>query len=245
MRRGISLADLGLGTPMPIVLSHRGNLAGPSPAHENRLSTVRDALELGWGIETDIRRSPEGEFYIAHDPQTAISGLLAEKFCAAFRAHPAATIALNIKELGDEQALIDFLSAQRVLAQVFLFDMELIEPVAGATARRFREIHPAVALAARVSDRGETIERALGIPEASVIWLDEFDRPWATERDVRRLKDAGRVVHAVSPDLHKHSFEATRARWLDFIRWGVDGICTDYPAALDRLLKAVVRETAA
>jgi glycerophosphoryl diester phosphodiesterase len=230
---------------MSIVLSHRGNLAGPSAVNENRPTSVQDALALGFGIETDIRRTPEGEFYISHDPQTCVSGLLATDFCAAFRAHPKALIALNIKELGDEEALIEFLDAENVIDQVFLFDMELIEPVAGATARRFRDLHPTVKIAARVSERNEPIERALAIRDASVIWLDEFSQSWATEGDVRRLKDAGRQVYAVSPDLHRHSFEATRARWLDFIRWGVDGICTDYPAALDRLLKAVARETAA
>jgi len=166
-------------------------------------------------------------------------------FCALFRAYPAATIALNVKELVCEETLIAFLDAQGVLAQTFLFDMELIEPRAGEMARRFHDLHPAVRLAARVSDRGEPLERALGIDVASTIWLDEFDGPWCTERDVRTLKDAGRTVYAVSPDLHGGSFGHTRARWFDFIRWGVDGICTDYPAALDRYAKAIEREAAA
>ena len=103
---------------------------------------------------------------------------------------------------------------------------------------------PDVKIAARVSDRGESIERALSIPEADIIWLDEFDRLWCTEADVRRLRDAGRTVHAVSPDLHGGTFQQARRRWLDFIQWGVDGICTDYPAALDSLLRTFQREAA-
>ncbi len=230
---------------MPIVIAHRGNLVGPSPSAENGTKTVRAALDCGWGVETDIRCAPDGRFYISHDRRGSADGCLAEDFCALFRAHPAATIALNIKELGSEEALIAFLAQQDILAHSFLFDMELLEPRAGATARRFRDLHSTVCLAARASDRGESIERALDIDVASTIWLDEFDGPRFTEADVRRLKNAGRRVHAVSPDLHGRSAADTRARWMDFIRWGVDGICTDYPAALAYVLRAIGREAAA
>jgi glycerophosphoryl diester phosphodiesterase len=230
---------------MSIVIAHRGNLAGPSSTAENGTQTMRAVLDCGWGIETDIRRAADGRFYISHDPRASADGRPAEDFCALFRAYPAATIALNIKELGGEDDLIAFLAQQDVVAQTFLFDMELLEPGAGATARRFRDLHPTIRLAARVSDRGESIERALDIDVASVIWLDEFDGPRFTEADVRCLKNAGRTVHAVSPDLHGHSAADTRARWMDFIRWGVDGICTDYPAALAYVIRAVGREAAA
>ena len=94
-----------------------------------------------------------------------------------------------------------------------------------------------------MSDRGESIERALSIGAASVVWLDEFDRLWATEQDVRRLKQAGRMVYAVSPDLHGFSLIATRARWAQFSAWGVDGICTDYPVELPRYLNGVTQRS--
>jgi glycerophosphoryl diester phosphodiesterase len=230
---------------MPLILSHRGNIVGPCPSAENRLPTMDGALRFGWGLETDIRRDANGRFYISHDARPSAAGLLAEDFCTLFRANRRATIALNIKELGHEDSLIDFLKKEDVLGQVFLFDMELLERKPGKTARRFRDRHESVRLAARVSDRGESIEQALAIDAASVVWLDEFDGPWCTAKDVKRLKRAGRAVHAVSPDLHGRSFEATRARWMDFISWGVDGICTDYPAALDRLLRAAPRTNAA
>jgi glycerophosphoryl diester phosphodiesterase len=230
---------------MPIVLAHRANLVGPCDATENRIPAMRAALGLGWSIETDIRRDDRGRFYISHDAQMSADRCRAEHFCALFRAAPRAVIALNIKELGYEDALIAFLQQQRVLAQTVLFDMELIEPRAGETARHFRSLHPTVRLAARVSDRGESIERALGIEAASAIWLDEFDSLWCTERDVRCLKEAGRTIYAVSPDVHGAPAEATRSRWMDFINWNVDGICTDYPAALARVLKSIPQEKAA
>ena len=200
------------------------------------MGSVRSALERGWGVETDIRRESEGKFYISHDRCARPGGRSADAFCSLFRQFPHATIALNIKETGAEADLIAYLEAQAVIDQVFLFDMELVEPVPGATARQLRRLHPDVRIAARVSDRHEPVERALQIETASIAWVDEFDRFWCTQTDVRRLKDAGRIVYAVSPELHAFSLRTAAERWRDLIRWGVDGICTDYPAALDDML---------
>ncbi len=226
------------------ILAHRANIDGPSPATENRPASVRAALARGWGLETDIRRAPDGRFYLSHDPRTDIDEVLAERFLADLRAFPSATIALNVKELGYEADLLRFLDAEGLLDRLFLFDMELLEgqPV-GRTARLLRELSSSVRLAARVSDRGEPIEQALGIVEADVVWLDEFDGPWVRETDVRRIKDAGRTTWAVSPDLHGNSKETATKRWIQFCIWGVDGICTDYPDALEQLIRGENRST--
>jgi glycerophosphoryl diester phosphodiesterase len=224
---------------MTSILAHRGNAEGPSPETENGLLAIDAALRHGWGVEIDIRRAADGRFYISHDPRPSADGCSADAVCTLLRAYPDATVALNVKELGDEEALLSYLAAQRVLAGIFLFDMELIEPRAGETARAFKSMRPDVRLAARVSDRGESIDRALAIEAASVVWLDEFDRLWCTEQDVRRLKQAGRTVYAVSPDLHQFAPIETRQRWIDFCRWGVDGICTDYAAALTSVVELI------
>ena len=235
----------GAGTVMSIALSHRGNLQGPNPSVENRIPALRAALDAGCGIETDLRRADDGRFYLSYDEQASPEGMLAEDGFAIFRAYPHATIALNIREPGGESALLDFLESQDVLPQMFLMGMELIEATPGSTARRFRALHKTVRLAARASERGESIDRALALDVASVIWIDEFERPWCTRQDVQRLKQAGRAVYAVSPDLHGASLKATYTRWRDFLRWGVDGICTDQAAALGRLLRALDQDTAA
>ena len=217
---------------MPEILAHRGNLTGPASVTENTLPAIEACVARGWGVEIDIRRDADGRFYISHDARTSAADAPADAICACLRQHPEATVALNIKELGYEDALLRYLHDQRVTRQVFLFDAELIEPEPGATARLFRRLDPQIRLAARVSDRREPLERALGLDCTSVIWLDEFERQWASARDVRRLKNQGRSVYAVSPELHGYSIDVARRRWEDFIRWGVDGICTDYPAAL-------------
>ena len=232
---------------MPITLAHRGNGDGAS-IRENRVGAFRAALERGWGVEVDIRRSSDGRFYLSHDPLPVTSvtdDRRAESLFADIRRHRGAVVAINIKECGYEEALVDFLTEHRVLEQGFLFDMELVEQTPGRTASLFRSLCPGIQIAARVSDRDEPIERALAVAEANVIWLDEFEGPWATAGDVGRLRASGRSVYAVSPELHGFSLEVARARWVDFFDWGVDGICTDYPAALDAFRAAADREAVA
>ena len=224
---------------MTTVIAHRGNAEGPAPQTENSVASIGAALEHGWGVEIDIRRASDGRFYISHDRRASADGCEADQVCALLRRYPDATVALNVKELGYEEALVAYLEQQRVLHRLFLFDMELIEATAGETAHALARLHQNVTVAARVSDRGESLDRALSIGSASVIWLDEFDRLWCTEQDVRRLTRAGRKVYAVSPDLHHFSPSDTRQRWVQFYQWGVDGICTDYAAALASVVKVV------
>lgn len=119
---------------------------------------------------------------------------------------------------------------------VFVFDMELLEAEPGTTAAKFRSLDDGLKIAARVSDRGESVERALGISAAEIIWLDEFESLWASEAVVSSLKDKGKQVFAVSPELHGFPLHLVRKRWLDFRNWGVDGICTDFPIELTKSL---------
>lgn len=216
---------------MPTILAHRGNVDGPSPS-ENRPAAIHAALQRGWGLELDIRRDGRGVFYVSHDAMPSAHGAEAAAVFALIRRYPSATIAVNVKELGYEADLVAFLDTAGVLAQSFLFDMELIEPVAGAAATALRRACPALGLAARVSDRGETIERALADDAAGIVWLDEFDGPWCTAADVAALRAAGRAVYAVSPDLHGRGAIEAQQRWIDFLDWDVAGICTDYPELL-------------
>ncbi len=143
---------------------------------------------------------------------------------------PKRLVALNIKELGQEEPLLDLLNAFSILEQVFLFDFELLEKIPGQTAAYVRSLNPNIKLAARVSDRHrESPSQAISISCASIIWLDEFDSLWVNEEVVRQMKLSGKTIYAISPEIHGFSRTKTEARWLDFQKWGVDGICTDYP----------------
>lgn len=214
------------------IFAHRANWKGPDHLRENTLSAVRYCLEQGWGIETDIRRAPDGRFYLSHEPVELTSSNQADAFFELFRRFPAATIALNIKELGYEADLLKYLDNQGVLKNIFLFDMEMLEQSAGQTAALLRRLNRTVRLAARASDRDEPIERALQVREADIIWLDEFDRFWIDGNAIRRLKSSGKTVYVISPEIHGFSINDMKRRWRELAAWGVDGMCTDYSALL-------------
>lgn len=49
-----------------IIISHRGNIAGPVPDKENRPSYIDCAIGNGYHVEVDIR-SIDGELWLGHD----------------------------------------------------------------------------------------------------------------------------------------------------------------------------------
>jgi glycerophosphoryl diester phosphodiesterase len=214
-----------------ILLAHRANLHGPAPAHENTPTACTEALQLGFGLETDLRRTPDGTLYIAHDPAARTAANDFTAFSALFRRFPRNVIAMNVKELGYEEELIALQASGALGENSYYFDFELLEPATpGQAQRRLRGLPGGgkTRLAARLSDRAEPLEQTLSIP-ADVVWADEFDSLWLTEEHVRRVHAAGRQFHAISPELHGFSTADRHRRWADFQAWGIDGLCTDFP----------------
>ena len=216
-----------------IILAHRANLNGPQPGRDNRLEDTSRALELGFGLETDLRRDPNGRFYISHDPKPSAEGRDFNAFAEVFRRYPDRTLAVNAKELGYEQELVELVYSGALGQKAFFFDFELLEPSTPGGAQRKIKSLPggaSVALASRLSDRGELLAQCLSIP-GEVVWADEFDSFWLGPQEIEAAKHAGRKIYAISPELHGFPVKTMRQRWTDFKNWGVDGVCTDYALA--------------
>jgi|SRR5581483_8524616 len=212
------------------ILAHRANVDGPQPDRENSLAAIHHALKLGFGIETDLRRDIHGNFYIAHDPQPRTEQNDFKQFSALFREFHDRTIAMNVKELGYEAALIPLLLSGNLGARAFYFDFELLEPkTPGRAQQAIRKLPDGnkIAMAARLSDRGEPLAQCLSTP-ATTVWADEFDSLWLTQKDVEAVHAVGRTFYAISPELHGFDDAARLKRWQDFKNWGIDGLCTDY-----------------
>jgi hypothetical protein len=212
------------------ILAHRANLTGPKSVRENSLAACAAALEAGFGLETDIRRDPGGCFYISHDPAPVTEANVLQNYTDLFLKHPAGELAINVKELGYEGELIQLMESGSFGPRSFYFDFELLEPMSpGAVQRRLRALAGggAVRLASRLSDRSENLGQSLGIP-AEVVWADEFDSLWLTEREVQAVHQAGRLFYVISPEIHGFDRAARKKRWADFKHWHIDGLCTDY-----------------
>jgi len=215
------------------ILAHRGLLSGADSALENRFETLVQALGEGFGVETDVRYCTDrGRHYLSHDPAFWTSENDAFRFLESCRRHPGQVVALNLKDLGGLPTLLGRISDLDLWGHLFLFDMELIEPVPGETARALQDFDSRSRIAARVSERDEPVERAAACPFSDRVWLDEFDGPWASQATFQELARAGKPVWAVSPDLHGRSLEESRRRWGELLAWGARGICTDHPLEL-------------
>ena len=205
-------------------------MEGPQPALENSFAATQRALVLGFGLETDLRRDAQKRFYIAHDPQPWTADNDFAQFAALFRKFPGQTIAMNVKELGYEADLIALQKSGGLGGKSFYFDFELLEPQSPGRAQRLIRGWPGgenTALAARLSDRGESLAQGLAIP-ANVVWADEFDSLWLTRKEVEAVHAAGRKFYAISPELHGFGEAARLQRWQQFKDWKIDGLCTDY-----------------
>ena len=193
-----------------IILAHRANLNGPHSVVENSLAACADALAQGFGLETDLRRDAANEFYISHDPapRTAENSLAA--YTKLFQQYPDLELAINVKELGYEAALIELMNSGKLGARSFYFDFELLQPKTPGAAQWKMKLMPhshKVRLAARLSDRKEPLAQCLSIP-VDVVWGDEFDTLWLTEKEARAVHEAevGRLldVTAVRAVIARH-----------------------------------------
>jgi len=212
-----------------VILAHRANLEGPNPKLENSLAATRKALELGFGIETDLRRNADHRYYISHDLQPRTEDNDFNQFAELFQKFADQVIAMNVKELGYEQDLIDLQKSGAMGRHTFYFDFELLEPATpGRTQKMMHNLSgpDGIEMASRLSDRHESLAQCLSIP-ASIVWADEFDSLWLTRKHVEATHAANRQFYAISPEIHGFKKDLQLKRWHEFKEWGIDGLCTD------------------
>jgi glycerophosphoryl diester phosphodiesterase len=215
------------------ILAHRGNVSGRVPSRENSFEFFQEAMRLGFGLELDVRREAPGRFYLSHDPAPWSPDNALDRFRPLFSRYEHIPLAVNVKELGYEDALIELMREGVWGKSAFYFDFELLEPETPGQAQRRLAGLPGgkdCAVASRLSDRGETLEQCLSIP-GQLVWADEFDSLWITRREVEAVRKAGRKIYLISPELHGFPEEVRKKRWKDFKEWGIDGLCTDYSLA--------------
>jgi glycerophosphoryl diester phosphodiesterase len=228
------ISSLGKKTSdVTAILAHRGNLRGPAPLTENTLSAAAEALDMGFGLETDLRSNGDRRFYIAHDLQPWTPANSLDNFAKLFRQRQGCCIAINIKELCEATDLISLQLSGQFGSDSFYFDFELLEPNQRGYSQRLIRTLPLgdqVRLASRLSDRDEPLEGCLSIP-ANIVWADEFDSLWLTARHRDAVRDSNRLFYVISPELHGFGEAMMLKRWADFKEWKIDGLCTDYPIA--------------
>ena len=192
------------------ILAHRAIGFGP----ENSPAAVEKALELGFGVEIDLRISQTGEPYISHDALSDYKGRELARYLTSFAKYPDRTIAVNVKDLDAASRVFEILE-QGSITKGFAFDFELLG------------ISPPVqdSIAIRISDLpGERLDD-IAWANVDYVWLDEMEREWVTKDVIREIGARSRC-YWVSPELHGRTW-AERWQILEPFD-GLTGICTDH-----------------
>lgn len=214
-------------------ISHRGNLEGRAASRENSVSYLTKAVDSGFDVEFDVNLAAgRDRLVLSHDEagwtnELDVPGFLSSPRAGTFHA-------LNIKNLLTVYEIARLLELSGTKDQFFLFDFELLaNDLAGVRYLMRTLADQGFHVAYRLSEREQFLEQILKDDSIRIVWLDEFEHPWIEESHVQRLAERGKRTFCVSPELHGRNQEKEiLSRWGDLIRFGVDGICTDYPLKL-------------
>lgn len=193
------------------IIAHRG--IWNDKGSQNTMTAFKRALDLGFGIEFDVRDS-FGHLVISHDPTEKSDNLLFEDVVELFFKYEA-SIAINIKSDGLLKSLLSVLGnidKQRY----FVFDMSIPETI--------KYLSAGFPTFMRISE----FEKYSLLHENSTgIWLDSFQSDWWISES--QVFQDFKALCVVSPELHGREVEPG---W-SFLRKDQSindlSICTDYP----------------
>ena len=197
------------------VLAHRGHWKsefGFKELGKNSVEAIHRAVELGFGIETDIR-DYMGEVVISHDPADETSLEFEKLLSIEIRG----LVALNVKSDGSANKIESMFNSSKPNFEYFFFDMSYPE------GRKYESKRLPIA------NRKSEYER---LPEvlSRDIWVDCFDSDWYTKNtDWFTNLDANNIV-LVSPELHNRSHKESW-KWITTQMTEHQNlfICTDMP----------------
>ena len=184
-------------------------------SEEHSVKGILQYLDLGLGIELDLRKNSRG-IYLSHDPTN--SGILFRDMCP-FLLKSKSTVALHVKELlalQDIKDIIDEFSLKRIF--IFDTDYEYISKMFSNT---------------------DVAYYASEIPNnninAKIFWCDELKEKWYTKENIDKMHMNNKTIYSVSRELVKQStMEEIYDDWKRLIKVGFDGICTNYPLELQQ-----------
>lgn len=210
---------------MPIkILAHRGLWS--EIKEQNTIIAFKNALEKGFGIETDLR-DYNGKVVVSHDIPNS-DCITAERFFELSAKYPDCELALNVKSDG----LQDQVSKHRILNSHFFFDMSV--PDSLGYVRKKLEIYT------RYSDIEPTPSF---YSESTGIWLDQFYSKDLELTELERFLLDGKRVALVSPELHKFEKTMYWEQLKEFIYLNQDlsnnlSLCTDFPEEAEDFFNA-------
>ena len=202
------------------ILAHRG--LWRLPKDKNKLSSFSEALEMGFGIETDLR-DIDGKVIISHDPPSKSEKqfLSLNEFLDLYNSFDSnLPLALNIKSDGLSLYIKNSLEKYQI-KNYFLFDMSVPDLI---------EYHKnKIKIFCRQSEF-ESPENLINISNG--LWLDSFSENYYKDMDLNSVFDKWNEVAIVSPELHGYKkdyfWELLKGKIINFSKKKIF-LCTDFP----------------
>ncbi|MGE0588249.1 MAG: hypothetical protein AB7O48_06715 [Cyclobacteriaceae bacterium] len=198
------------------ILSHRG--VWDDSHQKNALDTLLLSLELGFGLETDIRDF-NGKIVISHDMPTGDECLF-ERFLGEYQDKGFdLTLALNVKADGLQDDVMDLLQ-RYLVTNYFFFDMSVPDQL-GYRKKGLNYL----------SRQSEYETSPSLYADSFGVWLDCFESVWYDKEVLERHLVAGKRVCVVSEELHGRSNakQWELLRKMPFVNDNRLYLCTDFP----------------
>ncbi len=206
------------------IIAHRGYWKDQS--EKNSVIAFQRAIDMGLGIETDIR-DYLGKLVIAHDiPRDETELLLWDDFLTMFSNNidENALLAINIKSDGLHEKIKLSLAGYKI--NYFTFDMSMPQLYFGYRKSELRFF----------TSVNEFVKTPIAYEESNGIWMDSYTEKWYSAADINQYIEHGKEVCVVSPELHAREHMAL---WEMINEAGIAdhpliSICTDLPIEADK-----------
>jgi hypothetical protein len=211
------------------ILAHRGLWSVPE--EQNTLQSLSAALNLGFGIETDLR-DLVGELVVSHDMPRGDEVRLPDLF-DAIQDHPEGLpIALNIKSDGLAKEILRGISLSNpAFSNTFFFDMSVPQYI------QYSQQGMPVAIRRSEYELVDPLISLLVKQRKQWVWLDAFNGDWWIEAGI--IENPTHTYVIVSPELHGRPYSNAWQAIKTSMKEGADVyICTDFPVEFSRFLDA-------
>jgi glycerophosphoryl diester phosphodiesterase len=242
-----------------IIFSHRGIGFGRI---ENSLDAFKEALVKGFSLEVDVQLSLDGKLFVLHDSSLfrtyGVDKLLVdvcsdelekigvikfEEVLILFLANRVlgSKIAVHIKDETQDnvvEKVCELLINMNCIDSCFIFDITKEKAV---SIKQKYDVQVGISLGEkRYSSTVYVYDDLKEFKDYDIVWLDEWHSGLYNFDFIDKVKNIGKKVYVISPELHvvhKHpmgnSLESVKRVWDVLLDVGVDGVCTDYPVELN------------
>ena len=195
---------------MPRIIAHRG-FWWPNPHHQNRSWALNAALERGWDVEVDVWGVRGNQLKIGHDASEV-------EWTLPKRTNDS-QLFLHIKSVAWWDRIFEAIKASDWEGSAHWFVSPQNDGYApGGLFVASEPRHIDSFLLSSVRHGG--------------VWAEQSDQEWVTADDIYHVHDANGKFYIVAPELHGRMLDL---KWLEQWRQA-DGIVTDYPHMLERIL---------